>query len=156
MTSSASNSCCSEDRKNFAAGHSLGPFERWRACSSLPFQMAMVIVDAGETNFARYYEPENPDILRVVGRTSLTFEKGHADERYARFALRTKDGRAFEREGERYEFPPLDLAGRDRRRRCGSRAGGEARARDRASRAARRGRRCRGAHGVLRAVTGAR
>ena len=100
----------SEDRRNFADGHSLGPFERWRACSSLPFQMAMVIVDRGETNYARYYEPENPDILRVVGRTSLTFEKGHADERYARFALRTKDGRVFEREGERYEFPPLDLA----------------------------------------------
>jgi 2-methylcitrate dehydratase PrpD len=100
----------SEDRKNFAVGHSLGPFERWRACSSLPFQMAMVIVDAGETNFARYYEPENPDIVRVVGRISLTFEKGHTDERYARVALHTKDGRVFEREGERHEFPPLDLA----------------------------------------------
>jgi 2-methylcitrate dehydratase PrpD len=100
----------SEDRRNFTAGHTLGPFERWRACSSLPFQVAMVVVDGGETKFERYYEPENPDILRVVGKMSVAFETGHRDERYARFALRTKDGRVFEREGERYEFPPLDLA----------------------------------------------
>jgi 2-methylcitrate dehydratase PrpD len=98
------------ERENFAVGHTLGPFQRWRACSSLPFQMAMVVVDAGETKFERYYEPENPDILRVVGRTHITFEPGHNFERYARFELITKDGRRFQREGETYKFPPLDLA----------------------------------------------
>jgi 2-methylcitrate dehydratase PrpD len=98
------------ERENFAVGHTLGPFQRWRACSSLPFQMAMVVVDGGETKFERYYEPENPDILRVVGKTHVTFESGHSFERYARFELITKDGRRFQREGETYEFPPLDLA----------------------------------------------
>ena len=97
------------ERENFAVGHSLGPFERWRACSSMPFQMAMVIVDRGETNFARYYEPDNPEILGLVGRTTLTFESGHP-ERYVGFELVTRDGRHFQREGETYEFPPLDLA----------------------------------------------
>ena len=98
------------ERENFAVGHTLGPFQRWRACSSLPFQMAMVVVDGGETKFERYYEPENSDILRVVGKMHITFEPGHSDERYARFQLLTKDGRRFDREGETYEFPPLDLA----------------------------------------------
>ena len=98
------------ERQNFAVGHTLGPFQKWRACSSLPFQMAMVVVDGGETKFERYYEPENPDILHVVSTMRITFEPGHSDERYARFELLTKDGRRFEREGETYEFPPLDLA----------------------------------------------
>jgi 2-methylcitrate dehydratase PrpD len=98
------------ERQNFTVGHTLGPFQRWRACSSLPFQMAMVIVDGGETKFERYYEPENPDILRVVSAMHITFEHGHADERYARFELLTKDGRRFRREGETHEFAPLDLA----------------------------------------------
>lgn len=98
------------DRQNFTVGHTLGPFAEWRACSSLPFQMAMVIVDGGETRFERYYEPENPDILRVVSTMHITFEPGHSDERYARFELLTKDGRRFRREGETHEFAPLDLA----------------------------------------------
>jgi 2-methylcitrate dehydratase PrpD len=87
------------ERENFAVGHTLGPFLRWRACSSLPFQMAMVLVDGGETKFDRYYEPENAEILGVVGRMRLSFEPGHRDERYARFDLVTKDGRRFRREG---------------------------------------------------------
>ena len=98
------------ERENFAAGHSLGPFERWRACSSLPFQMAMVLADEGETRFGRYYEPEDPEILSVVGRISISFEPGHRDERYARFVLMTRDGRRFHREGEEHVFPPLDMA----------------------------------------------
>jgi 2-methylcitrate dehydratase PrpD len=98
------------ERENFADGHALGPFRRWRACSSLPFQMAMVLVDGGETKFERYLEPENVDILGVTGRTRIAFEPGHRDERYARFELVTKDGRRYRREGEEYAFPPLDLA----------------------------------------------
>ena len=99
-----------KERENFAGGHSLGPYESWRACSSLPFQMAMVIVDGGETRHERYFEPEDPDILGVVAKIDLAFEKGHPDERYTRIAVHTTDGRTFEREGDAWEFPPRDLA----------------------------------------------
>ena len=98
------------ERENFTDGHTLGPFERWRACSSLPFQMAMVLVDQGETRFERYYEPEHPQILGIVHRIRISFEGGHRDERYARFDLVTKDGRRFRREGEAHVFPALDIA----------------------------------------------
>jgi len=98
-----------DERRNFAAGHTLGPFERWRACSSMPFQMAMVIVDKGETNFARYYEPDEPLILGVVGRMRVSLEKGHPNERYVRLEVATKDGRRLRREGEDHVFAPLDI-----------------------------------------------
>jgi 2-methylcitrate dehydratase PrpD len=97
-------------RENFATGHLLIGLERWRACSSLPFQMAMVIVDGGETNFARYYEPDDPAIAAILSRVELRFEAGHEDERFTRFELLTRDGRRFVREGERHTFAPLDPA----------------------------------------------
>jgi 2-methylcitrate dehydratase PrpD len=103
------------ERENFAAGHKLTGLEAWRACSSLPFQMAMVILDRGETDFARYYEPADPDIASVLARFELHFETGHRDERYTRFELSTRDGRRYVREGESHTFPRLDPAAEIRR-----------------------------------------
>ena len=103
------------ERENFAAGHELTRLEPWRACSSLPFQMAIVIADGGETNFARYYEPDHPDIVRILRTVELRFEAGHTDERFTRFELRTRDGRRFVREGENHTFPPLDPSAEVRR-----------------------------------------
>jgi 2-methylcitrate dehydratase PrpD len=98
------------ERENFATGHLLTGLERWRACSSLPFQMAMVIVDGGETDCARYDEPDHPEIEAILSRVDLRFEAGHDDERFTRFKVVMRDGRHFVREGERYTFPPLDAA----------------------------------------------
>jgi len=107
-----------KERENFAMGHSLGPYERWRACSSLPFQLAMLIVDGGDTDFARYDQPDNAELLGLVSRMRVGFVDGRV-ERYAKLELTTTDGRRHVREGEDFAFPRLDAraelvaAGRD-------------------------------------------
>lgn len=96
-----------EDRRNFAISYSLGPYERWRACSSMPFQIAMVIVDGGVTDWSRYEQPDHPGILALVRRMSVSFEPGHP-ERWVRMDVRTTDGRRVVRESDRVNFPPID------------------------------------------------
>jgi 2-methylcitrate dehydratase PrpD len=95
-------------RRNFTLGHSLGPFEPWRACSSAPFQMAMVLLDGGESRLERYSQPQLPELLAIVGRMHVTLEPGHASDDYARIEVTTTDGRHLRREGHQFVYARWD------------------------------------------------
>lgn len=97
----------SDARANFPIGHSQGPYENGRAASSAPFQMAMVLLDGGESNVERYDQVDNPELVSIIGTMQVTLEAGH-DERYARIEVTTQDGRRFAREGEEFAYPRLD------------------------------------------------
>jgi 2-methylcitrate dehydratase PrpD len=92
------------ERQNFAGGHGKGPFTPATAPSSAAFQCGALLLD-GDLNLARYGEPNNPDILDIVERTSFNFVAGKSI-RYARLVVSTKDGRRFEREGDEFFFEP--------------------------------------------------
>jgi 2-methylcitrate dehydratase PrpD len=100
----------SDARRNFAIGHSLGPYESWRACSSAPFQMAMVLLDRGESRHERYSQPDNPELLTIVRKMRVTLEAGHASDDYTRIEVRTVDGRQLRREGHEFFYPRWDDA----------------------------------------------
>ena len=100
----------SDARRNFAIGHSLGPYETWRACSSAPFQMAMVLLDRGESKHERYSQPDNPELLAIVGKMRVTLESGHASDDYTRIEVQTVDGRRLRREGHEFFYPRWDDA----------------------------------------------
>jgi 2-methylcitrate dehydratase PrpD len=97
-------------RRNFAIGHSLGPYEKWRACSSAPFQMAMVLLDRGESRAERYSQPDHPDLLAIVGKMRVTLESGHASDDYTRIEVHTVDGRRLRRAGHEFFYPRWDDA----------------------------------------------
>jgi 2-methylcitrate dehydratase PrpD len=106
------------ERENFTIGHVRGPFRTWRAASSVLFQVAIVIIDGGRTDFARYEEPNAPEILELTERIHFSFEPGHGFQ-FARVRITLTDGAVLEREAERHRFPPIDTvaeisdAGRD-------------------------------------------
>jgi 2-methylcitrate dehydratase PrpD len=98
------------ERENFAGGHQRGPFKPWRAASSVYFQCAIVIVDRGRTDFARYERPNEPETLEMVSRIDSEFEDGHGTLRFARVRVTTTDGQVHERAGDWYTFPKIDAA----------------------------------------------
>jgi 2-methylcitrate dehydratase PrpD len=96
------------ERRNFDGDGLFGPYADWRACSAAPFQMAMVIVDRGVTDWARYHQPDSAEILAIVRKMTVRYADG-LPERYARIEVTTVDGRRLIREGTSYEFPPVDV-----------------------------------------------
>jgi 2-methylcitrate dehydratase PrpD len=98
------------ERANFTGGHNRGPFKPWRAASSVYFQCAIVILDGGRTDFARYERPNEPEILAMVSRIESEFEEGHGTLRFARVRVTTTDGAVYERSGDRFTFPKIDAA----------------------------------------------
>jgi 2-methylcitrate dehydratase PrpD len=97
----------SDARRNFLIGHHLGPYESWRACSSVPFQIAMMLLDGGESRYERYWQNDNPQILDIVARTTVTLKPTDNDN-YARVQVTTTDGRVIAREGVTFEYPRWD------------------------------------------------
>lgn len=96
-----------ENRTTFADSYSTGPFpSRTQAESSAPFQTAIILLD-GRIDFARYEQLDNPEILTVIEKISVTLAP-HRNTRYARVRITTFDGRTFEREGQDYAFAPID------------------------------------------------
>jgi 2-methylcitrate dehydratase PrpD len=96
-----------EDRRTFEDSTATGPYPtRTQAESSVPFQTAIILLD-GHIDFARYEHPNAPEILAVTKRVRISLAT-HANIRYARVAMTTRDGQRYEREGDHYEFPPLD------------------------------------------------
>ncbi len=98
-----------DDRIHFEDGHSTGPFPtRTQSSASVCFQTAIILLD-GRIDFARYDQLDNPDILDVVDRMSVTLTP-QTNTRYARIRITTVDGRTIERQGDDYVFPPIDGA----------------------------------------------
>jgi hypothetical protein len=64
----------------------------------------MVLLDAGESRVERYWQNDNPQILDIVGKMTVTLEGGHADENYTRIEVTTLDGRRIRREGEHFAY----------------------------------------------------
>jgi 2-methylcitrate dehydratase PrpD len=93
------------ERRNFAASHSTGPFPRHiNAVASLPFQLAMLLLD-GDLVYARYDERTNPALLNVVRKCHCDFVPGKPI-RHAKLRVRTLDNREFVVEGERFGYEP--------------------------------------------------
>jgi hypothetical protein len=74
------------------------------------FQCAIVILDRGRTDFARYERPNDPEITALVSRIHSEFEDGHGTLRFARVRVTTTDGQVHERAGDWYTFPKIDAA----------------------------------------------
>jgi 2-methylcitrate dehydratase PrpD len=91
------------ERRNFAASHSTGPFPmRINAVASLPFQLAMLLLD-GDLVYARYGELTNPALLNVVRKCRCEFLTDKPI-RYAQLRVRTIDNREFVVAGERFSY----------------------------------------------------
>jgi hypothetical protein len=97
----------SNARRNFPIGHHLGPYEPWRASSSVPFQIAMLILDGGESHYERYWQNDNPELLDIVRRMTVTLVP-HEDDNFAHIEVTTTDGRRLSREGVFYQYPRWD------------------------------------------------
>jgi 2-methylcitrate dehydratase PrpD len=97
----------SDARRNFTIGHHLAPYEPWRASSSVPFQIAMLVLDGGESHYERYWQNENPELLEIVRRMMVTLVP-HEDDNFARIAVTTTEGRRLSREGVAFEYPRWD------------------------------------------------
>jgi len=93
------------ERRNFSASHSTGPFpRRINAVASLPFQLAMLLLD-GDLVYSRYGELTNPALLAITRKCRCEFVEGKSI-RYARLRVRTVDGRELITEGERFSYEP--------------------------------------------------
>ena len=80
-------------REKFTDGHSLPPYRAGHASSSIYFQLAIVAVDGGRSDFARYQQPNAPEITDMIGRIHTSFEPGHDNLRYSRMRVELADGR---------------------------------------------------------------
>jgi 2-methylcitrate dehydratase PrpD len=104
-----------EERANFDAGHSTGPFHsRVQASSSAAFQLAMVLTGALEIDqpYARLIERydrafASPEVDEIVGKTKVVLVQGRPI-RYARVSVTTADGANVSSAGEGHELPWVD------------------------------------------------
>jgi len=97
--------CLPEERANFRAGHSLGPFATpSEMASSAAFQVSAILHDGGlrDDRFIRGLDGGSGEILR---RTRIELEPGHPI-RYARLEIDLIDGRTIAAEGSDHVFPP--------------------------------------------------
>jgi 2-methylcitrate dehydratase PrpD len=79
---------------------------RAEAASSLPYQVAMLLLD-GDIKLERYEVLNDPEVLSLANKVGITFvDQSHP--LYARVTLRRTDGEIFEARGEDHVFPPLD------------------------------------------------
>jgi 2-methylcitrate dehydratase PrpD len=93
------------ERRNFAAGHAIGPFpDRTSASSSVAFQLAILLLD-GELRDSRYEEYSSAEIFAITRRFTCEHVQGKPI-RYAKLDVRTRSGQRFIREGEDFLFPP--------------------------------------------------
>jgi 2-methylcitrate dehydratase PrpD len=96
-----------EERRNFGAGHSTGPFtSEISTPSSLAYQVGMILLD-GELDFRRYAQFTDPQLLAAVAKVKPILTPGKADIRWTRVEFELTDGRTLVREAQRYEFPPI-------------------------------------------------
>ncbi len=94
-----------EERRQFSAGHELGPIANpGLAASSFAFQCAMLLVD-GEQDPARYEDFRNPAILEVLDKMSVDFVPDKP-VRYTRIELETKSGENYVEKGDDFKFAP--------------------------------------------------
>jgi 2-methylcitrate dehydratase PrpD len=97
-----------EERANFAAGHSTGPFTcALSSPSSCVYQMAMILLD-GTLDFRRYAQIDNPELLAIASRIKPVLVAGRSNIRWTRIEVDLADGRSFAREGESFTFAPID------------------------------------------------
>lgn len=96
-----------DERRTFEDSFSTGPFPTsTQAASSVAFQAAIILLD-GHIDFARYQQLDNAEILAVVKKITIKLAP-HANNRYARVTITLADGRTFDREGQDYQFAPID------------------------------------------------
>jgi 2-methylcitrate dehydratase PrpD len=100
------------ERANFDAGHATGPFTSPTPTkSSVAFHIAIMLLDGGRQDPARYDQFDSPEIARVLAKIKPILVPGKAI-RYARLEVFTTDGRKLVREGDDYLFPGEDQAKR--------------------------------------------
>lgn len=94
-----------EERKQFSAGHELGPIANsGLAASSFAYQCAMLLLD-GEQDPARYLDFQNPKILSLLDRMTVDFVPDKP-VRYTRIELETRSGDTYLEEGDDFKFSP--------------------------------------------------
>ena len=94
-----------EERRQFSAGHELGPIANsGLAASSFAFQCAMLLLD-GKQDPARYEDFRDPAILDVLDRMAVDFVPDKP-VRYTRIELETTSGERFVKEGDDFQFSP--------------------------------------------------
>lgn len=101
-----------EERANFDAGHSTGPFHsRVQATSSAAFQLAMVLtgvldIDQSYPQMIERYDEAfgTPAVDEIVARTTVVLVKDRPI-RYARIALTTSEGEHVSSAGDGHQLP---------------------------------------------------
>jgi 2-methylcitrate dehydratase PrpD len=96
-----------EERRNFGAGHSSGPFtSEISTPSSVAYQIGMILLD-GELDFRRYAQFTDRTLLAAVAKVKPVLVPGKSNIRWTRVEFELTDGRTVAREAEQYEFPPI-------------------------------------------------
>jgi 2-methylcitrate dehydratase PrpD len=91
--------------------YSYGPFANAaEAASSLPFQLAMLLVDGGRTDHARYTRTQAPEIAEALSRVRLVFDPDYAGPlTSASLRITSRDGRTYERQRAVLRLPDPDI-----------------------------------------------
>jgi 2-methylcitrate dehydratase PrpD len=91
--------------------YSYGPFtSAAEAASSLPFQLAMLVLDRGRTEHRRYEQYDSPEIAEVLGRVHLSFDPAHEGPlTSASIRVTTSTGQTYEKNNSVLRFPDPDI-----------------------------------------------
>jgi len=96
-----------EERRNFTAGHSSGPFtSEISTPSSVAYQVGMILLD-GQLDFRRYAQFSDPRLLAIIAKVKPILTPGKTNIRWTRIEFELTDGRTIVREAEQYTFPPI-------------------------------------------------
>ena len=96
-----------EERRNFTAGHSSGPFTSGISTpSSVAYQVGMILLD-GKLDFRRYAQFADGRLLAAVAKVKPILTPGKTNIRWTRIEFELTDGRTLVREAEQYTFPPI-------------------------------------------------
>ena len=96
-----------EERRNFAAGHSTGPYtSEISSPSSVAYQVGMILLDR-DLDFRRYAQFTDPQLLAAIAKVKPILTPGKANIRWTRIEFELADGRTIAREAEQYTFPPI-------------------------------------------------
>jgi 2-methylcitrate dehydratase PrpD len=93
------------------ATYSYGPFTTAaEAASSLPFQLAILLLDRGRTDHSRYEQYDSPEIAEVLGRVQLSFDPAHEGPlTSASIRVTTSTGQTYEKNNPVLRFPDPDV-----------------------------------------------
>jgi 2-methylcitrate dehydratase PrpD len=96
-----------KERRNFAEGHSEGPFTSAEAARGAGvYHMAMLLVD-GKIDFRRYEQFGSSQMRAAVAKIEPILVPGKSNIRWVRIEVELTSGRTIAREGESYTFPPM-------------------------------------------------